>query len=50
MKPETKSSKPKEPTSSSEKEEIKSDMPISEKDEEKSAERRMREKALKDNQ
>ena len=48
MKTETKASKPRESTGSSQKEEIKTDMPISEKDEVKSAERRMRKKALKD--
>lgn len=36
-------------TSSSSPEELKTDMPISEKDEVKSAERRMRKQALKDN-
>ena len=40
MKTETKASKPKESTGSSQKEEIKTDMPVSEKDEVKDAEKR----------
>jgi hypothetical protein len=48
MKTETKESKPKESAGSSQEKEIKTDMPLSEKDEVKDAEKRTR-KASKDN-